>query len=134
MLAVFLARMVRDKGVGELAPAWTRIAETHPRAHLALIGGDDDTDPVPAEVLATFTPARRAHCFSATRDVASSYASSDFVLLPTYREGMPNVLLEAAAMGKAVVSTKVAGCLDCVVDGTRGTLVPPATLGPFATR
>lgn len=124
VLAVFLARMVRDKGVCELAAAWKHIAETHPRAHLALIGGDDDTDPVPVDVLATFTPARRAHRLPATHDVASWYAASDFVVLPTYREGMPNVLLEAAAMGKAVVSTKVAGCLDCVVDGTTGTLVP----------
>ncbi len=48
----------------------------------------------------------------------------DIVALPTYREGFPNVVLEAAAMGLPVVATSVPGCLDAVEDGVTGTLVP----------
>lgn len=125
VLIVFIGRLVRDKGIGELAEAWRQISTSHPTAHLALIGGEDDTDPVPPEVLSTFVPERRAHRVPATQDVQSWYAASDVVVLPTYREGMPNVLLEAAAMGKPVVATKVAGCVDCVADGRTGWLVEP---------
>lgn len=49
----------------------------------------------------------------------------DVVVLPTYREGLPNVVLEAGAMQLPVVATAVTGCIDAVDDGVTGTLVPP---------
>jgi glycosyltransferase involved in cell wall biosynthesis len=57
-------------------------------------------------------------------DPASIYAAMDVLAFPTYREGLPNVLLEASAMGVAIVATRVPGCTDVVQDGATGILVP----------
>jgi glycosyltransferase involved in cell wall biosynthesis len=129
VLFLFAGRLVNDKGIRELASAWRGVSEAHPQAHLVLIGWPDDTDPVEEQVLGSFTPARRAHRIPATKDMASWYLASDVVVLPTYREGMPNVLLEGSAMGRPVVSTHAAGCVDCVRDGETGLLVPVADAG-----
>ncbi len=59
-----------------------------------------------------------------TFDTPRYYAALDVVVLPTYREGFPNVALEAAAMALPVVATKIPGCVDAVVDGQTGILVP----------
>jgi glycosyltransferase involved in cell wall biosynthesis len=126
VLFLFAGRLVNDKGVRELAEAWRKVAAAHPNAHLVLIGWTDDTDPVGDHVLETFAPARRAHRIPATKDMPSWYLASDVVVLPTYREGMPNVLLEGSAMGRPVVSTHAAGSVDCVRDGETGLLVPVA--------
>jgi glycosyltransferase involved in cell wall biosynthesis len=60
----------------------------------------------------------------AVEDAAIYYALADLVVLPTYREGFPNVPLEAAAMERPVVATRIPGCIDAVQDGVTGTLVP----------
>ena len=59
----------------------------------------------------------------ATPLIERAYAGFDLLVLPTYREGLPNVLLEAAAMALPVVATRVTGCVDVVVDGETGLLV-----------
>ncbi len=126
VLFFFAGRLVNDKGIRELAEAWRDVAAREPRAHLVVLGWPDDTDPVPPETLRVLDGgAPRAHHLPPTKDMASWYAASDVVVLPTYREGMPNVLLEASAMGRAIVATTSAGCVDCVVDGQTGLLVPP---------
>src|SRR5262249_30278479 len=81
------------------------------------------TDPLPAGTLAS---ARIRHVGMVDAGEVPSYlAAMDVLALPTYREGFPNVLLEAAAMERPVVATRVTGCPDAVVDGVTGTLVPP---------
>jgi glycosyltransferase involved in cell wall biosynthesis len=58
-------------------------------------------------------------------DIASLFAQSSIVVLPSYREGLPKVLVEAAACGRAVVTTDVPGCRDAIVPNETGLLVPP---------
>jgi glycosyltransferase involved in cell wall biosynthesis len=119
----FVGRLVRDKGVVELAAAWARICETRPSAHLVLVGPPEPEDPVPAEVLSALERDPRVHLVGFTEDVPALYEAFDLVALPTYREGFPNVLLEAAAMGLPVVATEVDGCVDAVAPGVTGELV-----------
>lgn len=123
-VVVFLGRLVRDKGLVELAEAWESLGERHPNAHLVAVGPFEPQDPLPTSTIEILRGHPRIHLLDRTEDVRSAYSAADFVVLPTYREGLPNVLLEAAAMRLPVVATRVAGCIDAVVDGTTGTLVP----------
>lgn len=121
----FVGRLVRDKGIVELEAAWRRIRERHPDAFLLLVGPEEPEDPVPPEVLAALRSDARVRHVEFTEDMPSVYEAVDLLVLPTYREGFPNVLLEAAAMELPVVATEVDGCTDAVLPGSTGALVPP---------
>jgi glycosyltransferase involved in cell wall biosynthesis len=123
----FVGRLVRDKGVIELAEAWSQVRASVPDAHLLIIGDPEPRDPVPESVLAHLQSDSRVHMpgFVANlADMPPYYRAMDMLVLPTYREGFPNTPLEASAMGLPVVATRVTGCVDAVVDGVTGTLVP----------
>ena len=122
----FVGRMVRDKGIVELTEAWRRLREDYPQLHLLLVGPFERQDPVSPETEALLREDPRVHLAGMDWNTPSLYAAMDLVALPTYREGFPNVLLEAAAMGLPVVATRIPGCIDAVQDGVTGTLVPLA--------
>jgi glycosyltransferase involved in cell wall biosynthesis len=119
----FLGRFVGDKGIRELAQAWTQVQRSYPDALLVMGGSFEDRDPVDAGTRERLTGDPSVRLLGFVEDTASFYAAIDVLVLPTYREGFPNVLLEAAAMGVATVATRVTGCVDAVVDGVTGTLV-----------
>lgn len=119
----FVGRVVREKGIGELVEAWTSIRDTDPRLHLVVAGPIQPQDPVPEAVMDTLRRDPRIR-LTGPVDPAPLFAAMDVLVLPTYREGFPNVPLEAAAMGLPVVSTQVPGCVDAVQDGVTGLLVP----------
>lgn len=125
MVIGFVGRVVRDKGIEELATAWKSIKKTHPNARLLLVGPREPQDPVAIETLAGLMNDRRVRFVGDVNDTSKYYAMLDLVALPTYREGFPNVPLEAASMGVPVVATNIPGCVDAVQDGVTGTLVPP---------
>ena len=125
VVVAFVGRVVRDKGVVELAQAWTALRERHPDAHLVIAGAVEPQDPVPEAVLAGLRGDARVHFLGHADEVRDVYAAADLIVLPTHREGFPNVPLEAAAMQLPVVSTRIPGCVDAVADGRTGLLVPP---------
>ncbi len=120
----FVGRLVGDKGIVELTEAWRGLRDRFPNAHLVLVGPFEARDAVPDEVRRELERAPRTHLTGERDDVAPWYGVMDILALPTYREGFPNVPIEAAAMGVPVVATRVDGCVDAVVDGQTGTLVP----------
>lgn len=121
----FVGRVVRDKGVGELVEAWRSVREAFPEAHLVVIGPFESRDAITADTALALRTDPRVHPLGTVLDMPAWYAAMDLVVLPTYREGFPNVLLEAAAMRVPVVATRVPGCVDAVEDGRTGLLVPP---------
>jgi glycosyltransferase involved in cell wall biosynthesis len=129
----FVGRLCLDKGIAELAIAWRALRDAEPRACLLLVGSVDEKDGLPADVLAALRADPRVHFTGEIRDTPRAYAAMDVVALPSYREGFPNVALEAAAMALPVVSTTVPGCVDAVEDGVTGTLVPPCDASALAT-
>lgn len=120
----FVGRLVREKGVIELAKAWKGLRKEFPDLHLLAVGSFEPQDPVPAEVERFLRRDPRVHLPGAVDDPAIMYAAMDVVALPTYREGFPNVLLEAAAMQIPTVATRIPGCVDAVEEEVTGTLVP----------
>lgn len=127
LIVGFVGRLVRDKGIVDLVQAWQIVREAIPNAHLILIGETELRDPVPPDILGQMNSKQHIHFIGPVEihsEMATYYHSMDLLVLPTYREGFPNVILEASAMALPVVATNATGCVDAVVDGVTGTLVP----------
>ena len=120
----FVGRIVRDKGIVELIEAWETLRKEFSNLHLLMIGTFDSRDSVSAEVKRFLQNDPRIHLVGQIQEMPEFYNALDVCVLPTYREGLPNVLLEAAAMERPVVATDITGCVDAVIDGQTGFLVP----------
>ena len=121
----FVGRIVRDKGIIELTQAWTTLREEFPNLHLLIVGPFEPQDPIPLDVEHLLREDTRIHLTGRHQDTSPFYTAIDILTLPTYREGLPNTVLEAAAMQLPVVATSIPGCIDAVQDGITGILVPP---------
>jgi len=121
----FVGRIVKDKGIMELTEAWQALTNEFPDLFLILIGQEEPQDPVPRAILDRLKTTPKVRFLGCLREMASAYAAMDILVLPTYREGFPNVLLEAAAMELPVVATHADGSVDAVIDEVTGFLVPP---------
>ena len=121
----YVGRIVRDKGLVELVEAWKTLRDQYPLLHMLVLVHFEPQDPVPSDVECILRGAERIHLAGQLEDPSALYAIMDIVVLPSYREGLPLVPLEAAAMALPVVATRIPGCVDAVVDGQTGTLVPP---------
>lgn len=116
----FVGRMTRDKGIEELALAFRALSAEFPGAVLLLVGDYEDRDrPADSTIgfLSTCTGMRHVGWQT---DVVPFMAAMDVLVLPTYREGLANVLLEAAAMEIPTVTTNATGARDALVDGVTG--------------
>lgn len=128
----YVGRIVRDKGIVELARAWDELRHEFPLLHLLLVGPQEAEDPISIEVECTLRSDPRVHLVGRQNDTPPLYAVMDLLALPTHREGFGTVLLEAAAMKLPVVATRIPGCVDAVQDGITGTLVPPQNSAALA--
>lgn len=120
----FVGRLVRDKGLVELMEAWSALEADWPHLHLLIVGPFEPQDPIPEATVEKLHTTPRIHLVGTDWNTPPLYGAMDLVVLPTYREGLPVVPLEAASMGLPVVATRVPGCVDAISDGVTGTLVP----------
>ena len=129
---LYVGRLVPDKGVGELLAAFKAVAPTAPTARLLLVGdpdvGGDWTERIRTIIDTDPAMARRPF----TADVVTLYHGADFFVLPSYREGMPNVLLEAAACGLPLIATDIIGSNEVVEEDSNGFIVPPKDSGALS--
>jgi len=126
LIVGFVGRLTRDKGVPELIEAFDTILRGERNAHLLLMGWFDAAeDALNAEMRARIEKHPRIHCTGFVADTAPYYRAMDLMVLPTWREGFPNVVLEAAATGIPVVTTIATGSRDSVVPEVTGLLIPP---------
>lgn len=123
---LLIARLLRDKGVVEFAEAARQLRQTHPAFRFQLLGAldADNRSAIPAALVKDWQEAGILTYLGTVADVRPAIMAADCVVLPSYREGMPRALLEAAAMARPVIATDVPGCRDAVEDGVTGFLFP----------
>jgi len=124
VVAGFVGRITRDKGIAELVQAFIDLREKRPTLHLLMVGGLEHRDQPSTEVMARIVADPRIKQIEWQQDAQPSYLAMDFVVLPSHREGLANVLLEAGAMSLPVVTTDAVGCRDAIVEGETGFCVP----------
>jgi len=134
-----VARMVREKGIFELAEAVARIAPALPDVRVLWIGGAlpsdrDDSTRAFRERLGELGIAERFRFTGFRDDVPELMSLCTAYTLPSYREGMPRSIIEAMAMALPVVATNIRGCREEVLDGVTGFLVPPRDASALADR
>ena len=126
-LVLFVGRLLRDKGIGEFVEASALLRAQGVAARFAAVGEPDAENPrsVDAAMLARWKTDSVVEWWGGRNGMPAVYAQSHVVCLPSYHEGLPKVLLEAAACARPVVATRVPGCADAVQDNETGFLVPP---------
>ncbi len=133
---LFASRLLGEKGIRELVEAFEQVRQQAPDTELWIAGKvypPNPTSLTPDEVEAL---AQRPgiRLLGHVEDMAGLFEQVDIVALPSYREGTPKVLLEAAACGLPIVATDIPGCRGLVVDGESGYLVPVKSVEPLAER
>lgn len=125
-VVVMAARLLRDKGVLEFVEAARILRDRGTLAQMRLIGSADpgNLTSVTEHQLAGWGKEGVVEIMGYRADIAEQYAGAHIVCLPSYREGLPKSLVEAAACGRAVVTTDVPGCRDAIAPGETGLLVP----------
>jgi len=124
---LLVARLLKDKGVYEFVEAARLLKSSYPWAEFILLGFKDAQNPngVAEEHLASWQANGWVTYWGSSADVREHLALADCVVLPSYREGTPRTLLEAAAMGRPLVATDVPGCREVVRHGLNGFLCQP---------
>ena len=125
---VFVGRIVSDKGINELIKAFSELqtVENKPAGiKLLLVGGlENDLDPLNPETLAEINQNKDIISVGFQQDVRSFFAIADALVFPSYREGFPNVVMQAGAMGLPSIVSDINGCNEIIIEGENGLIIP----------
>lgn len=120
----FVGRIVKEKGINELVTAFDRLSKENKNVHLFLVGPPEkDLDPIAKETEEVIAENKRIYAVGRQNDVRPWLAACNAFVLPSYREGVGMVLLEANAMGVPCIASDIIGCNDVVTEGVNGELV-----------
>jgi len=135
-LTVLPARMLWDKGIQEFVDAAKEVHKKNIEARFALVGSSDPGNPssISEEILNQWDSDGVIEYWGWQDNMLDVYKKAHIVCLPSYREGVPQVLLEGAACSKPLVTTDVPGCREAVIDGENGYIVPPKDATQLADR
>lgn len=123
---IFIGRLVRDKGINELVSAFTELNREIPATRLILVGEQEsELDPLSPETLENISGCASIEAVGRQNDVRPWLAASDALAFPSYREGFPNVVIEAGAMGLPSIVTEINGSREIVSHGVNGVIIPP---------
>lgn len=123
---VLATRILWDKGVGEFVESARQLKQEGVKARFVLVGDPDPDNPasVPEATFHAWQEEKVVECWGHRDDMSTVFQAAHVVCLPSYREGLPKVLLEAAACARPIVTTDVPGCREVVREGENGLLVP----------
>lgn len=129
---IFIGRLVGDKGINELVSAFSALNNKYPGTRLLLVGSQEQTlDPLRHDTLIEIENNPAIEAVGRKDDVRPWLAASDVFVFPSYREGFPNVVIEAGAMGLPSIVTDINGSNEIVIDGENGIIIPPRQTNPL---
>jgi len=124
-ILLFIGRLVGDKGINELIKAFIKIEKNYNDISLILVGEEEpNLDPLLLETQEFIRDHRKIYKVGRQKDVRPFLACADVLTFPTYREGFPNVVLEAGAMGVPAIVTNINGCNEIIIDDFNGIIIP----------
>lgn len=131
---LLIARLLWDKGVGEFVEAARQLRARYPHCRFQLLGPCDSANPsaLQRDRLAAWEREGVIEYLGVADDVRPAIAAADCVVLPSYREGIPRTLLEAAAMARPLIVTDVPGCREVVQPGRTGLMCAPRSAAALA--
>lgn len=122
---VFVGRLVADKGINELVVAFEQLSAEYPKIKLLLVGDyEADLDPLSAETLSVIQNNKAIISVGFQNDVRPYLVISDALAFPSYREGFPNVVMQAGAMGLPTIVSDINGCNEIIKEGENGLIIP----------
>lgn len=123
---IFIGRIVRDKGVSELITSFRNINLKYPNTKLLMLGNfERNLDPIPPDIEYEIDSNSSIFYLGHQSDIRPYLLMSDIFVLPTYREGFPNVVIQAGAMGLASIVTDISGCNEIIKNEENGLIIPP---------
>jgi glycosyltransferase involved in cell wall biosynthesis len=126
---IFVGRIVKDKGIVELIESFESINQNNRKTKLLLVGHfEEDLDPLPHHTRESIAVNTEIINVGYQHDVRPYLACSNILVFPSYREGFPNVPLQAGCMRKSLILSDINGCNEIVKNGVNGILVPPKSL------
>jgi len=131
LVLLFLGRLNREKGVLDLAYAFKKIAPKHENTYLLVVGPDEEN--IVSKMRQICQPYEDRLLFTGLTNTPEKFLSAaDILILPSYREGFNNVILEAASVGIPVIGSRIYGIKDGVFDGKTGLLFEPGHIDDLA--
>jgi glycosyltransferase involved in cell wall biosynthesis len=122
---VFVGRLVKDKGINELIEAFELLCKTNSKARLLLVGDyEQDLDPLSEKTLEVIKMNEAIITVGFQYDVRPYFAISNVLVFPSYREGFPNVVMQAGAMALPCIVSDINGCNEIIEEGKNGTIIP----------
>ena len=133
---ILVGRLLWDKGVAEYVAAARAVKARYPQARFQLLGPAGVANPsaISQQEVEQWAAEGVVEWLGETDDVRPYLSAADCVVLPSYREGMPRTLLEASALGRPIVATRVPGCRDVVEDGVTGLLCEARSADDLAAK
>jgi len=125
LVFVFVGRIVKDKGINELVQAFYKLARTQSNVKLLIVGSyEKELDPVQPQIEETIENHAQIISVGWQKDVRPYFAIADVLTFPSYREGFPNVVLQAGAMGLPSIVSNINGCNEIIEEGINGYIIP----------
>lgn len=122
---IFVGRIVRDKGIHELIDAFVKVHQERSDTRLILVGRlEPELDPLSDETQHIIDTHKAIEAVGIQKDVRPWFAAADVLTFPSYREGFPNVVIEAGAMGLPSIVTDINGANEIIIAGENGIIIP----------
>lgn len=126
---IFVGRIVADKGINELIVAFDSISKANKNVKLLLVGDfEDELDHVFPETKAIINSNKNCIAVGYQYDVRPYFAIANCLVFPSYREGFPNVVMQAGAMSLPAIVSNINGCNEIIINNKNGIIIPPKTI------